>query len=141
MRTNLTVPERFWPKVEKTDGCWLWKAYISTSGYGQFTISRRHYPAHRVSYELLVGRIPEGLEVDHLCRVRHCVNPDHLEPVTRLENIRRGICKRNLTHCLRGHEFTESNTYIQKNGCRRCRTCKKQMQHLYYKYTLKKQSP
>lgn len=83
--------------------------------------------AHRVAYELLVGPIPEGLVLDHLCRVRHCVNPDHLEPVTKRENERRGKCGElfvRVRTCLRGHELSASNVYMWGNPPRRyCRKC------------------
>jgi hypothetical protein len=82
---------RFWAKVEKTDGCWFWRARIIATGYGSFSLDGRKVMAHRFAYELLVGPIPEDLELDHLCRVRHCVNPAHLEPVTHRENILRGM--------------------------------------------------
>jgi len=85
--------ERFWSKVEKTVSCWLWTA-STRRGYGQFVINNKPTPAHRFAYEQLVGDIPRGLQLDHLCRVRNCVNPEHLEPVTSRENILRGegIC-------------------------------------------------
>ena len=81
----------FWPKVEVTGACWLWTASCSRNGYGQWNDGTgRMVTAHRQAYETLVGLVPVGLDLDHLCRVRQCVNPDHLEPVTRLENLRRG---------------------------------------------------
>ena len=80
--------------------------------------------AHRVVYEALVGPIPDGLWIDHLCRNRSCVNPDHLEPVTPKENIRRGVkSKRNWTACPKGHTYTPDNTYWRPTGQRRCRDC------------------
>lgn len=82
--------KRFWSKVEKTDTCWLWRGFTTKKGYGHFALGRGYKQAHRHSYELLVGKIPSHLQIDHLCRVRNCVNPDHLEPVTSRENALRG---------------------------------------------------
>jgi hypothetical protein len=93
-----SVEERFWAKVEKTDGCWLWTGAISgksgtasaARGYGYFGVtSKKIVRAHRWAYETLVGPIPEGMELDHLCHITTCVNPNHLEAVTHLENVRR----------------------------------------------------
>lgn len=85
--------ERFWQKVEKTSSCWLWRGHVKATGYGQVAFERgpvkKKFLAHRVSYELLVGPVPQGLTLDHLCKVRRCVNPAHLEPVTQKENARR----------------------------------------------------
>lgn len=123
---------KFWEKVIKigNGGCWRWKGAIvggENGGYGQFRVGDRRIVAHRVAYELLVGPIPEGLELDHLCRNRWCVNPAHLEPVTHLENMRRAPRwqdKNIKTHCIRGHEYTPENTYVnKKTGARRCRMC------------------
>lgn len=82
--------DRFWSKVNKTDSCWIWTATLYDSGYGRFRYNNKWNKAHRIAYNFLVGEIPEGLELDHLCRVRCCVNPDHLEPVTHRENMVRG---------------------------------------------------
>ena len=111
-------------------------AKINASGYGVFAItSLKSMLAHRFSYELLVGPIAPGLELDHLCRVRACCNPAHLEPVTPLENFRRGYAiaaiNARKTHCKHGHEFSPENTYVYtgKQGtsriCRECRSTKK----------------
>lgn len=78
--------ERFWSKVDKSGDCWLWMAYVTPTGYGQFGLSGRVCRAHRVSYELAFGGIPEGLVVDHMCHVKSCVNPDHLRAVTTKQN-------------------------------------------------------
>lgn len=138
-RGDQELAERFLKYVdpeEREDGCWLWmgaQAGRPDARYGRFWVGRRTeagHPAaeqaHRVSYELFVGPIPEGLEIDHLCRSSLCVNPEHLEPVTRLENQRRGFApmqeQRKRTHCPKGHEYTEENTYVW-NGMRRCRRC------------------
>ena len=120
---------RFWLKVEKTEGCWLWTAYRRPDGYGQFRVGSRMVKAHRFAYELLVGPIPDGRETDHLCRVRHCVNPAHLEPVTHRENTLRGDtpAARNAakTHCPQGHPLAEGNLvpFDLRRGRRRCLTC------------------
>jgi hypothetical protein len=125
--------ERFFSRVdtEGPGGCWLWTGYTMINGYGIFYVVKKRSLAHRVAYEHLVGVIPEGLDIDHLCRVRNCINPDHLEPVTRQENLLRGIGpslararKGTKTHCVNGHEYTPQNTYIKpSNGLRHCRTC------------------
>jgi hypothetical protein len=102
---------RFWDKVLKTDKCWLWTAGISSNGYGSAWFRGRHYRAHRLAYVEAKGTIPEGLELDHLCRNRLCVNPDHMEPVTHRENILRGesfIAKNaKRQRCIRGHKFSK----------------------------------
>ena len=82
---------RFWSKVDKTETCWLWAGALNNSGYGTIKIDGVTIGAHRHAYELAGGVIPDGLDLDHLCSVRRCVNPDHLEPVTRSENIRRAV--------------------------------------------------
>jgi hypothetical protein len=93
-----SVESRFWPKVEKTDGCWFWTRATDTNGYGVFGVGGMQRSAHRVAYELLVGPITDGLEIDHLCLVKNCVNPDHMEIVTHLENMRRMHLTKALRH-------------------------------------------
>jgi len=113
-------------KFTVDDGCWLWHASMDHGGYGRIRRDRRNLLAHRVVYELLVGPIPEGKHLDHLCRVRNCVRPDHLEAVDNRTNILRGegvtALNARKTHCKRGHEFNDSNTYVIPSGraCRRC---------------------
>lgn len=122
-----SVAARFWSKVEFGHQCWNW-AGGKSGGYGYFRLvpSRNMVPAHRVAYELVVGPIPEGLTIDHLCRNRACVNPAHMEPVTLRENLMRGdtlaAANTRKTHCLRGHEFDAENTQFHR-GSRRCRAC------------------
>lgn len=121
----LTLKQRFWAKVALPDaaGCLLWVGSRDLAGYGRFGKPM----AHRFSYELLVGSIPEGLTIDHLCRVRACVNPDHLEPVTFLLNTRRRHSSdpdARPTHCWNGHKFTPESTYNYRDGRQRCRTCR-----------------
>lgn len=90
--TGIEFEERFWSKVDVSGDCWEWTANIGIGGrYGAFKIDNKNRPAHRIAYELVVGPIPDGLELDHLCRNTKCVRPDHLEPVTHLENMRRSI--------------------------------------------------
>jgi hypothetical protein len=127
---------RFWDKVDAYGDCWLWTAYKTPEGYGQFWHERRNEGAHRYAYESLVGGIPDGYELDHLCRVPNCVNPDHLEPVTHRENLLRGPTTisnrlRRRTHCRYGHEYTPENTDIRP-GYRRCRACTKEHDRLRY---------
>jgi hypothetical protein len=122
-----TFERRFWDRVVAAD-CWIWAGGLTTAGYGRASVpGKGRQAAHRIAYELLVGPIPEGLTLDHLCRNRACVNPDHLEPVGMTENMRRGAARgmalyRPPTHCRRGHPFEGGNTYISASG-RSCRTC------------------
>lgn len=118
--------ERFWSKVIKTDGCWLWAGGKDWDGYGIFGVHGKSYRAHRYAYELLVAPIPRDLQLDHLCRTPSCVNPAHLEAVTPRVNSRRSNSPSGVnakaTHCVRGHPFDRDNTkWVQ--GKRQCRTC------------------
>lgn len=113
-------------------GCWLWMGKTA-KGYGRITVgswadgSVREVQVHRLVYEILAGPIDGDLTIDHLCRVRRCVNPDHLEPVPLRENLLRGVSSPAVnsrkTRCKRGHPFTPENTFITKVGYRQCRTC------------------
>jgi len=120
---------RFWEKVTITPTCWIWDAARWPTGYGAFHMPGGPVYAHRWAWEDRHGPIPEGLVVDHLCRVRRCVNPAHMELVTSSENAWRGHWKDvdlpRRTHCIRGHEFNEENTRITRSGKRRCRLCER----------------
>ena len=148
-RRRAPLADRFWTKVNK-DGptpeqrpelgpCWQWTASTTAQGYGQIRTgggAGAMLYAHRVAYEFTVGPIPGGLQLDHLWRVRRCVNPAHLEPVTNRENGLRGesfaainACK---THCPKGHEYTPGNTVVDSNdGSRKCRICRREASVAY----------
>jgi hypothetical protein len=116
---GLTNEERFWQRVEKqSNGCWVWTGGKNQKGYGTMYTSKT-VKAHRFAYELIVGPIPEGLQLDHLCRNPACVNPDHLEPVTNQENTLRGFRARG--QCRNGH--SREHSYKARGGNLRCRVC------------------
>ncbi|MFE4834445.1 HNH endonuclease [Arthrobacter sp. NPDC056691] len=131
-RNTRDPAERFWEKVDvlNPDDCWLWTAALTEKGYGTFYFNGQCVGAHRWSWESVNGPVPDGLVLDHLCRVHDCVNPGHLEPVTIAENTRRavafgvyGSANRNKTHCPRRHPYNVENTYVSKSGSRHCRVC------------------
>jgi len=133
---------RFWAKVNKIpNGCWEWMAGFAGNGYGSFYLNGKRVKAHRFAYEVLVGIIPDGLEIDHLCRNSKCVNPDHLELVTHSENVRRGLApntgrqyQESKTHCPKGHPYDETNIYFRTDRPgRECRLCRREAIRRYLK--------
>ncbi|QOR55386.1 MAG: hypothetical protein SHS37scaffold145_37 [Phage 71_18] len=130
---DVVMPLAMAPLLERIEpgpgGCWLWTAGTNSGGYAQVKRRGKKRMVHRLVYELLVGPIPEALVLDHLCRVRHCVNPAHLEPVTQQVNIGRGVglapAQTQRTHCPAGHPYDEANTYRtpSRPNARYCRTC------------------
>lgn len=131
----MTLADRFWSKVTVGDWqeCWPWTGGKTTHGYGMFYPAKgRSVCAHRQAFELVNGPIPDGLELDHVrawgCRLRHCVNPLHLEPVTHTENVQRATCL--ITRCPQGHEYTPENTRVRR-GRRECRACHRDRQRDY----------
>jgi hypothetical protein len=138
-----SVEDRLWGRVDKTETCWLWTGHTAGEGYGVISVDGRDAYVHRLVHEWLVGPIPEGYEVDHLCRVRLCVRPEHLEAVTQQENHRRAMAYRRAkhaarTHCRHGHPW-KTNAYFDR-GRRRCRTCQRAAQRAWY-YRQKGEEP
>src|ERR1039458_3434543 len=132
MEITIQIEQRFWRRVEQTeDECWEWLGGLDKDGYGQMTI-RCHgkqvcFRAHRLSLLIHQRPLEMGSQIDHLCRNKRCVRPDHLEVVTSKENNARSNSPSALnakkTHCLRGHEFNATNSRIDKRGYRRCKLC------------------
>jgi hypothetical protein len=131
MREHININERFWSyvDVQSDTECWNWLGGTVKGRYGKFKVNGKHVGAHRLAYELLVGDIPQGLELDHVCRNTLCVNPNHLEPVTHKVNVLRGFSfsahQSRQTHCKRGHGLSGDNLYIRPDGHRSCKECMK----------------
>ena len=133
--TDRPLSLRFWAKVSIGVGCWIWIGGKTNAGYGKLRLGRdcgfRTELAHRIAYEMFHGPLSIGQQIDHLCRVRSCVNPEHLEPVSSRENILRGrgISAQNAskTHCHRGHPLTGDNVYVppKRPNVRNCKACRK----------------
>lgn len=133
-RSLLPISLRRWV-ADTATGCWIWQGWKNPEGYGSATVrgtsaGRKTRLAHRAIYEILVGPISDGLQIDHLCSTRSCVNPAHLEPVTARENTLRSNAPTAInarkTHCPKGHPYDEANTYVWKRGGsthRRCKAC------------------
>ncbi len=128
---------RFWAKIDKSEGCWMWTGAKQSKGYGQFSAGGRSQSVHRIAYALAYGPIPAGLTIDHLCLVKLCVRPDHLEAVTAKVNNQRAhdngqalpspLSQLNAAKlfCVNGHPYSPDNTYVTPQGHRDCRTCKR----------------
>jgi hypothetical protein len=122
-----------WCKKPKSV-CWIWQGPLNADGYGFYSYGGSNYNAHRAAYELWRGSIPDGLTIDHLCRVRSCVNPNHLECVTNEENVRRGKSYKFRSHCIKGHVLSGENAIPVERGEKttyRCRTCRCESQNRY----------
>lgn len=121
--------DRLWSRAEENEnGCWIWTGSRYKAGYGRFYLGQEDVYAHRVMYMIFIGEIPKDLHTDHLCRVRECCNPEHLQPVTCRENIMRSpiapaAINASKTHCKRGHPLSGDNLGVDANGGRHCRTC------------------
>ena len=133
--TRGSVAERLTRHIDITsDGCWLWTGSLDAAGYGRIYLGPevgRPGLAHRASYEMAVGPVPDGLVLDHLCRVRRCVNPAHLEPVTHRENVLRGEAPNIVLHrlgvCARGHDLaTEASRRRSTGAVVYCRACRRE---------------
>lgn len=137
----MNLPTRIVDKIDTEGICWEWTAARDSNDYGRVRWEGSAALAHKVIWELLVGPVPEGLELDHLCRNPPCVNPDHLEPVTHAENIRRGMWSKGRaaqqvarTACANGHEYTEETLYVPPASSprqRQCRICRLEAKRRY----------
>lgn len=150
---QLEVKTRFYSKVAvpgTPNGCWEWTGAKDKTGYGRFKINGKAEMSHRVSHMIFIGDIPEGYDIDHLCRNTGCVNPEHIEAVTRQENYLRGLgpslakqrepCNKFKTHCVNGHPRTVENTcFDEKRNAKRCRICKNNQMKEYRRKRLNQQ--
>lgn len=133
VRRGWSLEQRFETDIDRTatsPSCWIWRGPLDRKGYGMLYVSHNRFlRVHRYSYERFVGQIPEGWDIDHLCRITACANPAHLEAVTHAVNCLRGVGmsaqNARKTRCKHGHKFTSANTYITASGARRCRACRR----------------
>lgn len=126
--------ERILSKVDYTPNCWVWSWSLDRHGYGQVRLNGTTRRSHRVIYELLVADVPKDLDIDHLCRNRACVNPNHLEPVTRSTNLLRGrLWQSKKTSCPRGHDYDIETKDYRGRTVRRCSVCLKRFSRLRQK--------
>ena len=124
-------------KIRVEGDCWLWQGYTLGRGeYGGISVDGTYKYVHRVMYEILIGPIPDGLTLDHLCRQTLCANPFHCEPVTLRENILRGdsptAVNARKSHCIHGHPLSGENLYTAPDGHRYCRTCRRRLRRESY---------
>jgi hypothetical protein len=133
----IDLPHHVFEKMMPVDdGCWLWTAAISAGGYGRSWDGKKSIYAHRQVYEAIVGPIAPGLQIDHLCRVRSCVNPSHLEPTTQRINILRGVSpvanNARKIYCIRGHLLSGDNLVKRSRSGRNCLTCHRDRERTRY---------
>jgi len=136
-RMKLSTEDNFWDKVLFTTDCWKWLASKTKTGYGRFRSGKECIPSHRFSFELYKGKVPEGLEINHICNNTSCVNPSHLEAITHQENCLKGDVGNNnqnsrKTHCQKGHPITGDNLYMLPDGRRQCVICKREWRRIQY---------
>lgn len=135
----MTIEERLLSKIQiDNKDCWVWTGSVfkqKYSTYSQIRIKNKCRKAHQVSYEVFIGPIPQGRELDHLCKNKLCINPAHLEPVTHFENMERGYWTTK-DECIHGHSYGGGNTYLNTRGHRECRTCRKERSQKFYERQL-----
>lgn len=137
-RKRLTAWERFFNLVNTQNSCWLWSGGLHEGGYGVFNSGTRLMGSHRWIYQQVFGKIPNGYEIDHLCKTPGCVRPSHLEAVTPSENCKRSSSWHHfvrsaskIRECPKGHPYNDVNTYLDKQNCRHCKTCDRERSKQY----------